>query len=123
MYDREIVLSCLRDILHALETVGVRSKAIVNPEDLVADEAGREKLDAICMQLIAVGEALKQIDKMTHGSLLPGDKGIEWEKAMKMRDFIAHHYFDIDHEVVFLVCKTHVPIITDTIRELIAGMQ
>jgi len=29
-----------------------------------------EKLDAICMQLIAIGESLKDIDKITGGSLL-----------------------------------------------------
>jgi len=123
MYDRETVLGCLRDIHHALVTVGTRSKAIKQPEDLVANEAGQEKLDAICMQLIAVGEALKQIDKITRGSLLPKNRGVEWDKAMKMRDFIAHHYFDIDYEVVFLVCKTHVPIMAKTIRELIAEME
>jgi hypothetical protein len=29
-----------------------------------------EKLDAICMQLIAIGEALKNLDKITADSLL-----------------------------------------------------
>jgi len=29
-----------------------------------------EKLDAICMQLIAIGEGLKNVDKITDNSLL-----------------------------------------------------
>lgn len=28
---------------------------------------------------------------------------------MGMRDFIAHHYFDIDHEVIFSVCHNQIP--------------
>ena len=30
-----------------------------------------EKLDSICMQLIAIGEGLKNLDKVTHDFLLP----------------------------------------------------
>ena len=31
---------------------------------------GMEKLDSICMQLIAIGESLKNIDKITNKELL-----------------------------------------------------
>jgi uncharacterized protein with HEPN domain len=40
-----------------------------------------EKLDAICMQLIAIGESLKHLDKITHKSLLPNYPRIEWKKV------------------------------------------
>lgn len=67
------------------------------------------------MRLIAIGEALKQIDRITEGKLLSKYPQIEWSKAKKIRDVIAHHYFDIDEEVVFVVCQKHLPLMLETI--------
>ena len=38
-----------------------------------------EKFDGICMQLIAIGEGLKNIDKVTNNSLLPNYSEINWK--------------------------------------------
>jgi len=35
-------------------------------DDFLVSEPGLEKLDAICMQLIAIGESLKNLDKITN---------------------------------------------------------
>jgi uncharacterized protein with HEPN domain len=48
-------------------------------------ESGMEKLDAICMQLIVIGEALKNLDKITDGSLLPNYPQIDWKKVKEIR--------------------------------------
>ena len=56
------------------------------------------------MQFIAIGEALKNIDKITGGNLLSQYPEIDWKGAMGFRDIIAHHYFDIDAEEVFWIC-------------------
>ena len=61
------------------------------------------------MQLINIGEALKQVDKITGKELLKNYPSIEWKKVMGMRDIITHHYFDIDAETVFTVCDDHIP--------------
>src|SRR4030043_49583 len=73
------------------------------------DDIGLEKLDSICMQLINTGEALKEIDKLTEGNLLAHYPDIDWKKAKGLRDIITHHYFDIDTETVFVVCKERIP--------------
>ena len=62
-----------------------------------------EKLDAACMVLIAIGESVKNLDKLTEGALLLTYPAIPWKRVMGMRDVIAHHYFDVDAEVVFEV--------------------
>ncbi len=109
MYDRVLLLEILESVDRSLDLVQVRFVTVKSPEDLIKDETGHEKLDSICMQLIATGEALKQIDKLTKGSLFVRYPEVDWKKAMGMRDFIAHHYYDIDHEVVFNVCSEKVP--------------
>ncbi len=100
MYDRELVRDILQRILEATRVITKRFAVISSPEDFRGSEEGLEKLDAICMQLIAIGESVKQIDKITRGTLLPRYPQVEWKEVMGMRDMLAHHYFELDAEVV-----------------------
>lgn len=82
-----------------------------------------EKLDAICMQLIAIGEALKNIDKITDNSLLPKYAEIEWKQVKGMRDVISHHYFDIDAEAIYKVCTDHIEQLSQVKKKIIVEVQ
>jgi uncharacterized protein with HEPN domain len=75
------------------------------------------------MQLINTGEALKEIDKLTEGSLLSNYLDIDWKKAKEMRDIITHHYFDIDAETVFVVCKERIPEMQKVIQKILAVLE
>jgi uncharacterized protein with HEPN domain len=88
---------------------------------LISDE-GLEKLDAICMQLIALGESVKNLEKVTAGTLLPQYPKIEWKKVMGMRDIISHHYFDVDAEVVYSVCNRQIPELQSQVEQMIQDL-
>ena len=60
------------------------------------------------MKLIAIGESLKNIDKITEKKLLVGYPQIEWKKIIGIRDFISHHYFDLDAEIIFGICRNNI---------------
>ena len=109
MYNRELTAEIFRNIIWAIEQITKRFQAIETSEDFIKDDQGLEKLDSICMQLINIGEALKEIDKLTVGKLLVKYPAVDWKKAKGMRDIITHHYFDIDAEIVFTVCSEHLP--------------
>lgn len=114
-YDKELVVDILNNIIWSLDQISKRFRGIRTSDDFIKDDLGLEKLDSICMQLINIGEALKQIDKLTDAKLLSRYPEIDWKKAKGMRDIITHHYFDIDAETVFTVCAEHVP----TMKEVI----
>ena len=38
---------------------------------------------------------------------------------MGVRDFIVHHYFDIDADEIFRICKEDVPILISVIDRMI----
>ena len=80
------------------------------------------RLDGICMLLIAIGESLKNIDKITDKSLLSRYPEIDWKGAMGMRDVITHHYFDIDAEEIFWVCSRQIKPLADTIAKIIKDL-
>ena len=119
MYDRELVLEILRQIYQAAQTILGRFEPVKTVSDLTDSPAGIEKLDSICMLLIAIGEALKNLDKTTNKSLLPKFPQVDWSKAKGMRDIISHHYFETDAEVIYDVCKNHIPELAQTINKMI----
>jgi len=68
--DKELALEILQQIHSSIQTILKRFQPIQSSEDFTSSDTGLEKLDAICMQLIAIGESLKNIDKVTNNSLL-----------------------------------------------------
>lgn len=122
MYDKLLTLEILTQIVQATTAIGKRFEPIKSASDFTDSEGGMEKLDAICMQLIAIGESLKNIDRITNKSLFPQYPQIEWDKIKGMRDIISHHYFDIDSEVIFDVCKNHINNLAKTIEQIIKDM-
>ncbi|MBW1956631.1 MAG: DUF86 domain-containing protein [Deltaproteobacteria bacterium] len=119
MYDQGLAIEILTQILSSARTILRRFEPIQSIADFTDSETGLEKLDAICIQLIAIGEALKKLDKITHSSLLRNYPHVDWKKVMGMRDIISHHYFDLNAEAIFFVCRDHVQELANTIRIII----
>jgi uncharacterized protein with HEPN domain len=109
MFDRELVNEILNQILEATDRIARRSVAINSADDFLATDAGIDKLDGICMMLIAIGESLKNLDKITDGKLLASHQEVDWKGAKGVRDIISHHYFDLNAELVFSVCMDRLP--------------
>lgn len=123
MFDKEITLDSLKKIQTVVETILSRTSTIKNSNDLLCSPDGMLRLDAICMNLIALGEAVKGLDKQTHGELLPHYPEIYWSGVMRMRDKIAHHYFEIDTDVVFTTIEEDIPQMKIVIEKMIADVQ
>ena len=109
MFDYEIVIDSLQKIRCAIVTIMERTAVVSAPNDFLCSPDGMLRLDAICMNLIALGEAVKGLDKQTNGELLPRYPEIHWSGVMRMRDKIAHHYFEIDTEIVFRTIEKDIP--------------
>lgn len=119
MYDIALSKEILQQILQALHTILQRFEHVKSPDDFTNSPAGMEKLDSICMLLIAIGENLKNLDKVTGGSLLPLYPQVDWKKAKGMRDLISHHYFEVDAEVIYHVCENYLDPMAQTITQII----
>ena len=119
MSDNELVQEVLRQIEEAAERIVSRFQVIHQVSDFTDSPAGIEKMDAICMMLIVIGESLKNLDTITSGSLLPQYPEVDWKKAKGMRDILTHHYVDINAEAVFLTCRDKIPQLLNTIQKMI----
>jgi uncharacterized protein with HEPN domain len=122
MYDVDLVCEILRQILVAGKRIERRFSVIRHSDDFLADDDGLDRLDAICMMLIAIGESLKNLDKLTNGELLATYPGVDWKGAKGARDIISHHYFDLNAEAVFGICVNDVPILIAAVEHIFSDI-
>ncbi len=78
-----------------------------------------KNLAASCMLIEAIGESVKQIDKITEGNLLPLRPEIPWKDVIGIRNHIAHGYFDIDGDMVFDVIKNDLDTLLEAVQYFI----
>ena len=112
----------LEGVLEVLERIPRRFAGITTSEDFIDNPEGQDRLDAICMVLIAVGEAFKQVDRQTDGKLLARYPDVDWTGVKGVRDVIAHGYFDVDAEEVFAICQNDIPVLIDTVQAMIKDL-
>lgn len=118
-----MTLHLLELIQASLQEVGKRSEKITEPDDFLTSETGVILMDSICMKLSAVGESIKNLDKITNHELLPQYSEIPWKNVMGVRDFIVHHYFEVDADVIFSICKNDVPVLMSVITRMIEDLR
>ena len=100
-----MVYETLKNIETAITRLQERTVQIHTVDDYLSSPFGMEKLDAACMVIIALGEAVKTLDKLTDKKLLPTYPIVEWRKVMGARDIMAHHYFEVDADAIFDIVK------------------
>ena len=100
-----IVKNLLEHIEHSALLIQDRTAFISSSDDFILSPSGMEKLDAVCMQLIAIGEAVTKLDNCREGKLRVHEPAIPWGAIKGERNFIAHDYFDIDAEEIFHIIK------------------
>jgi len=118
MLDKSLILDCLLKIEQTILHIQDRTKDINSAEDFSRTPSGVDMLDVAVVRLEAIGETVKNIDKNTKGLLLLKYADIPWRKIMNMRDIIAHHYFDVDEEVIFNIVKNELSVLLATIQNM-----
>lgn len=118
MYDESPVSDIIEDIIGATETIIQRCSKVNCMDDFLDDEDGQMLLDSICMLLIAIGESVNQIDKITNKELLRNYPDIPWKRVAGMRDILSHHYFDLNAETVYGLCQDHIKDLNNTLKQI-----
>ena len=123
MYDKELVSELLSQVSNAVKVALDRFEVVDSVAYFTDSPRGKEKLDSICMLLIAIGESIKNIDKVTEKTLFVKYTQVDWKAAKGMRDIVAHHYFDIDAGEIYFVCDKKLQGLASTIDEIKIDLQ
>jgi len=117
MYN-SIVSDNLQIILESIILIEERFSKVDTPDKFVNSPEGVLLLDSVAMRLQVIGELTKKIHKID-SSLLDEYQEVEWNKIIKLREIISHHYEMVDHEIIFDICENHIPLLKSTIRKII----
>ena len=63
------------------------------------------RIDAVVRNLEIIGEAAKMIPE----SIRVEYPNIEWKKIAGLRDILAHHYFEVDLDIVWDIVQNKLP--------------
>ena len=118
---KELLVDNFLDIIECIDIVEARFIEINNPEDFVSSVKGVEKLDSISMRLQTIGEIVSKIYKK-ESTLLEKYPQVKWNDIVGMRNVISHAYMEIDHNIIYKTCKTHLPVLRETIKSIISRL-
>jgi uncharacterized protein with HEPN domain len=112
------LIDYLELMLESTEMIEERFSRISSAEDFVISPEGVTILDAVSMRLQVVGESIRKIQKLD-AAFLRRYSRIEWNKIARFRDLVSHHYDNIDHEIVYDICRVHIPVLKDTLKKML----
>jgi len=118
MFDKILAFDLVTLIEDNLNTVIQRTRSVTSSDDFTSSEAGMILLDSVCMKLVAVGESIKNLNKVSNKELLQKYPQIQWKQAMGMRDIIVHHYFDVDAEQIFNTLREDIPLLLNVLATI-----
>ncbi|MFZ1984391.1 MAG: DUF86 domain-containing protein [Desulfatitalea sp.] len=119
MFEAALLIEKLEQIQEALARVQRRFVGIEKVDIFLDSDEGLDKLDAICMMFLAVGESFKKIDAETKGAFLPCYPEINWKGVKGLRDVLSHHYFNIDAEEIFFICQNNLEPLQRIVEKMI----
>jgi len=114
----EYIHDNLESVLESIVIIKERFGSIKKADDFMNTPNGVTLLDSIAMRLQVIGELFKNIDKID-SNYLKQFKNVEWEKIIRMRDLISHHYDTVNPEIIFDVCLNHLPILKSTVEKML----
>jgi uncharacterized protein with HEPN domain len=74
--------------------------------------------DAILYQIVVLGEAAKVVAKVD-AELAGALSAVEWSLLARMRDYVAHRYWETDHDIVWATATKDVPELRKTLSAAI----
>ena len=83
----------------------------------------QKSLESICMKLTAIGESIKNLDKVANKELLAQYPEIPWRYVMGVRDIIVHHYFDVDADEIYRICLEDIPQLQQAIKRMLDDLK
>lgn len=72
--------------------------------------------DAIRARLVEIGEAVKDLDV----ALVASEPEIPWSDIARMRDRLAHRYFDTTHAILTATARYDVPLLAEAVERLLS---
>lgn len=97
----------IQQVLSNIEIIEDRFQNIETSMDFISSKDGQLLMDAIAMRLQHIGETIKKLKNEFPDQFK--EQEIDWDSIVRFRDFISHHYDQLQHDILFSICTDHIP--------------
>ena len=73
--------------------------------------------DSISMKLFQIGELVKELYRTEKDFIIETKNKVLWKDIIKMRERFAHHYGEMNYEIVFYTALEDIPKLINFIEE------
>jgi uncharacterized protein with HEPN domain len=74
--------------------------------------------DAVRIRLLEIGEAVKALP----ADFVAAEAEIPWKDIARMRDHLAHRYFDTSHAIISTTVQQDLPRLEAAVQRLLSGL-
>jgi uncharacterized protein with HEPN domain len=99
----------LADIAEAISAINAHLKRGEISDGLI--------FDAVRIRLVEIGEAVKALPE----DVTAAEPSIPWSQIARMRDHLAHRYFDTSHAIVAATVEGDLPALAEAVQRLRTG--
>jgi uncharacterized protein with HEPN domain len=101
----------IQDVFDAINNINGYVSGFVDARSLKND---RKTYDAVMMNFIVIGEAVKNI----YEDVRKNYPDVEWKEIMAMRNLLVHEYWGVNERVVWDCIKNDVPELQDILVKI-----
>jgi uncharacterized protein with HEPN domain len=113
-----VIAERLELIKESIQLIESRTQSIHSSQDFIKTEESKMIMDAVAMRLQVIAENVKKISKL-HLGFFEEKLGLDIDPIIRFRDFVAHHYEKTDYEIIFDICKHHIPQLKKALAEIL----
>ena len=117
----EILSEILESVLDSIEIIEDRFADVKSSAYFIESDDGLTLLDSISMRLQHVAETIGKLYRK-RPEFFAAHPSINWDDIIQFRNFISHHYEFLDHEIIYDICSSDMPLLRQAIEEMRQGL-
>jgi uncharacterized protein with HEPN domain len=111
MSEKRDIQLFIQDVFDCIDKINEYVSGFTDEKELKKD---KKAYDAVMMNFIIIGEAVKNIYEEVRGNY----PDVEWREIMAMRNLMVHEYWGVNEGVVWDAIKNDLPELSEIIKKI-----
>lgn len=120
---KQDLLDRLQFIDQQIQFILDSTESVRTIDDFLLSMSGMVLFNSTCMCLQTIGEAIRQVDDQTQGSLFSRYPSTPWKRIIGLRNIISHEYLSIDPLLILDIVQNELIPLQSSLKQVIRDFQ